>query len=210
MVRCALNAVLDDVNLKNIDTSRVQCMREVGKSVLESVTVGERELVAFDAFSEEILVVLQSVTQVSLSNNAIKREKLWSRFHQACILQLPQVWKQLLSSLQVECSDDILQQSTNRKLFEMMLPSEFSGPTMQLHHNESNIQLSSDELNALQYACGYVPRALLRRYEKQTGPKFNQFVECLGEMAVDSSESEFLSYPKMDRESEPWWAVSTE
>ena len=42
MVRCALNAVLD-VNLKNIDTSRVQCMREVGKSVLESVTVGERD-----------------------------------------------------------------------------------------------------------------------------------------------------------------------
>ena len=58
MVRCTLNAVLD-VNLKNIDTSRVQCMREVGKSILESVTVGERELVAFDVFSEEILVVLR-------------------------------------------------------------------------------------------------------------------------------------------------------
>ena len=32
-------------------------MREVGKSVIESVTVGGRELVAFDAFPEEILVV---------------------------------------------------------------------------------------------------------------------------------------------------------
>ena len=31
---------------------------EVGKSVLGSVKGGERELVAFDAFSEEILVVL--------------------------------------------------------------------------------------------------------------------------------------------------------
>ena len=31
-------------------------MREVGKSVLESVTVGERELVAFDAFMEEIYI----------------------------------------------------------------------------------------------------------------------------------------------------------
>ena len=71
----------------------------------------------------------------------------------------------------------------------MVLPSEFSGPTIQPHYNESDIQLSSDELNALQYACGYVPRALLRRYEKQTGTKFNQFVECVGEMAVDSGES---------------------
>ena len=86
MVRCALSAVLDDVNLKNIDTSRVQCMREVGKSILESVTVGERKLFVFNAFSEEVLVVLRSVTEVSLSNTAIKREKLWSRFHQACIL----------------------------------------------------------------------------------------------------------------------------
>ena len=34
-------------------------MREVGKSVFESVRVGERELVVFDAFSGEILVVLR-------------------------------------------------------------------------------------------------------------------------------------------------------
>ena len=86
MVRCTLNTVLDDVNLKNIDTSRVQCMMEVGMSVLESVTVDERELVAFDAFLEEILRVLCSITQVSLSNTAIKRGKLRSRFHQVCII----------------------------------------------------------------------------------------------------------------------------
>ena len=119
MVRCALKEVLNDLNLNDIDTSRVQCLREPGKSVLESVTAGERELVAFDAFSEDVLVILRSVTQVSISNTAIKRERLWSGFHQVCILQLPQVWKQLLSLLQVECSDNILQQSKNRKLFEI-------------------------------------------------------------------------------------------
>ena len=70
MVRCALNAVLD-VNLKNIDTSRVQCMREVGKSVLESVTVGKRELVAFDAFSEEIVVLRRQSCYSTLSPNYI-------------------------------------------------------------------------------------------------------------------------------------------
>ena len=52
--------------LKNINTSRVQCIREVGKSVLESVTVGERELVGFDAFSEEILVVLRRQSSTAL------------------------------------------------------------------------------------------------------------------------------------------------
>ena len=47
MVRCTLNAVLDDVNLKDIDTSRVQCLRELAKSVLKNVPAGKRELVAF-------------------------------------------------------------------------------------------------------------------------------------------------------------------
>ena len=29
IARCALNAVLDDVNLKDIDTSRVQCLSKL-------------------------------------------------------------------------------------------------------------------------------------------------------------------------------------
>ena len=89
------------------------------------------------------------------------------------------MWKQLLSSLHIECSNNILQQSTNRKLFEMVLPPEFFVPTMQPHYNESDIQLSSDELNTV-----------------QTGPKFNQFVQCLGEMAVDIAKSDFFSYTR--------------
>ena len=79
----------------------------------------------------------------------------------------------------------------------MVLPSHFPCKTVQPTQNaRSENSLSADELNAMQYACGYVPRALLRKYEKRTGSKFNRFVECLGEMAVDGAESEFLMYTK--------------
>ena len=74
----------------------------------------------------------------------------------------------------------------------MLLPSEFSVPAMQHHSCVSDINLSNDELNARQYACGYVSYTLLRMYEKRTEHK--HFVECLGEMAVQSDESECLAY----------------
>lgn len=67
---------------------------------------------------------------------------------------------------------------------------------MQHHSCVSDINLSNDELNARQYACGYVFYTPLRVYEKKTEHKHNQFVECLGEMAVQSDESEFLAYTK--------------
>ena len=60
-------------------------------------------------------------------------------------------------------------------------------------------ELTKDELNSMQYACGYVPHQLLKKYEKRNGTKYSQFVECLGNMAVVSEESsrDLLSYTKL-------------
>ena len=54
-------------------------------------------------------------------------------------------------------------------------------------------------MNALRYACRYVPHALLKRYEKRAGSKYDGFIEWLGSMAVqgDSASEDFLSYTRM-------------
>ena len=52
IVRCAPNAVLDDVNFKGHRYFKCTMSERAGKSVLQNVTVGGRELVTFDAFSE--------------------------------------------------------------------------------------------------------------------------------------------------------------
>jgi coiled-coil and C2 domain-containing protein 1 len=58
--------------------------------------------------------------------------------------------------------------------------------------------MTEDELNALQYAAGYVPHALLKKYEKRSGEKYAAFTECLGDMAVGSEDtSDFLEYTKV-------------
>lgn len=45
-------------------------------------------------------------------------------------------------------------------------------------------EFTQHELNAMRYACGYVPHCLLKRYETSFNEKHQQFVECLENMAV--------------------------
>ena len=56
------------------------------------------------------------------------------------------------------------------------------------------VVLTPDELNAMQYACGYVPHKLLKKYEMRRGQKAKCFVECLGNMAVVSDDSHDTSF----------------
>ena len=112
---------------------------------------------------------------------------------------MPGVWEKFLSSLSVEYAEDLLQQSINQQLFEMLLPSQFAQVLPHASASERNDEIfSKDEVNALRYACGYVPRCLLHRYEKYDGDKYMTFVKCLGEMAVECEGTvhDFLSYTR--------------
>ena len=58
------------------------------------------------------------------------------------------------------------------------------------HSSESvatpvELHVTSDELNAMRYACGYVPCSLLKKYETKGGDIYSQYVQCLGHMAVE-------------------------
>jgi len=82
-------------------------------------------------------------------------------------------------------------------VFEVLLVEHFThSPSGGEHDAAEDPSLSKDELNVMRYAGGYVPHSLLKRYEKKTGRKHDQFIECLGDMAVESEHSDFLSYTK--------------
>ena len=50
------------------------------------------------------------------------------------------------------------------------------------------VELTSDELNAMWYACGYVPRSLLKIYETKCGDMYSQYFQYLGDMAVEGDD----------------------
>ena len=56
--------------------------------------------------------------------------------------------------------------------------------------------LQVEEENALRYASGYVTMKLCKKFEKSSGDKAAQFMECLTHMANMGDDSSFYQYTK--------------
>ena len=194
-MKSAIKTVLDENELQ-LSSLRRDNLKRGGKRILELIG-GEVEQLFID-FSTRLATAIRSTFRSSTTyrSSATKREKLWSAFHQLRFSKLPTLWKDFLSSIEVDYDDQLLQQSVNQKLFEKILPEHFPSAADPSPRDEE--PLSKDERNALQHACGYIPHALLKRYEKRTGCKFDKFIECLGDMAVRSecNSENLLDYTK--------------
>ena len=46
----------------------------------------------------------------------------------------------------------------------------------------------------MRYACGYVPHALLKKYETKCGDRCSDYVQCLGDMAIEGEGDDVLTY----------------
>ncbi len=71
----------------------------------------------------------------------------------------------------------------------MLLTKHFSQITTEkiaTENTTSNVDtvLTTNELNVLQYVGGFIPYVLLKKF-KPDSTKYQQYIECLGEMAVD-------------------------
>ena len=198
LVRCAILAVVEEQELL-VTSARMDCVRTVAKSILERASSGEAEMTAFDAFALDLTACLRRIleTESAYRSAAARREKMWIAFHQVRLTEMPRIWEKYITSLNIQ-PDHFLQQSANQKLFEMLLSSHLYTPQSgSSQHAQPTISsdtvFSKDELNALQYACGYVPHALLKGYEKRCGEKFDQ---CLSDMAVASEHDDYLQYTR--------------
>lgn len=58
------------------------------------------------------------------------------------------------------------------------------------------VELSRDELNAMRYACGYVPRSPLKKYKSKSGAAYSQYVRCLGDVAVKEEGGDLFTYTR--------------
>ena len=149
--------------------------------------------------SSELTAVLRDTlhTSATYRSPAAERAALWQLFHQVRLSKLPELCDSFLSVIKTQADDQLLQQSVNQKLFGKLLPRQCSLSSSLEHGGVQDSPLSKDELNALQYTCGYVPHALLKRYEKRSDRKCDEFIECLGEMAVQSESAiDILDYTK--------------
>ena len=67
-----------------------------------------------------------------------------------------------------DMSDPLLPQSVNEQLFEMLLRNHFAQFETPVSQRASTKPcMKKDELNVLQYAYGYIPHTLLKKYGKK-------------------------------------------
>ena len=205
LVRCAFDSLMEGDD-HAVDSSRIISARAFGRHILQKTFENEMAMAVFDAFCDELTACLRGIVEPNATYRscAAKREKLWIAFHQIRISTIPKIWEKFLSSQGISQVDHFFLQSVTQKLFEMLLLREFSVAVAADMSNSSSafgrkddLSLSEDELSVLRYACGYVPHHLLKKFQKKSGKKYNEYNQCLGQMAVSSdSDEDFLAYTK--------------
>ena len=118
-------------------------------------------------------------------------ENFWQAFHGLRVSKLVDLWKQFLVSIGADL-DPLVQQYVNQKMYEDLIKSLSSvRPSATAATKPS---LTPDEENIVRYASGYVPMALIKRFETHVTERSTSFVECLSAMAVDGEGTTFLEY----------------
>ena len=213
----AIEAVIYDPCLQ-VKSTKVEKLQALGRCILRvfnAASASEAEEVesraAVSLFSSALYKTLDHLisTQMSKCNSLpATRTKLWAQFHHECNTSLPMIWDQKFpSSIIAEPCSILFQQSVNEKLFEILLPEKLSTSGSGVEANAAAVvsaasgeaSMSPDELNVLRYACGFVPFKLLKSFEKKdsTATKYDRFIHCLGDMAVDSDEDgDLISYTR--------------
>ena len=120
-------------------------------------------------------------------------------FHQVRMTTLPKHWDNLFHGLKFgePREREFLVQCVNQELFQQIMAVETQSNSQRKATEQQDIP--PNELNAMQYACGFVPFKLIRKYEKNTGKKVENFLECLRNMAVVSNDHDpdLLSYTRL-------------
>jgi len=204
LLRSSIVTVIDKIPSRSGRSQQFQVRLQ---ELLTKIVRGEKEVEAFDNFSERIVAYLRSrideVTQ-GLTSVSSKRTKIWSDFHQIRLDKtglLHREWKMLLDNLNENgadlANDALLQQSIFNEIYSLLVGEYFSFKLHTVNSNEDKAVppvFTEDEMNAMRYACGYVPHALLKKYEKKCGEKYSNFVQCLGDMAIEGEGSDVLTY----------------
>lgn len=143
------------------------------------------------SFCCELVAVLNRALKfVGKVKPTLARERAITIFQRLTGEELPLVWQCLSKKLKLPEINTHQQQSVNRRLFDQLLvkqlaPVEDQGPRLTV----KRAHLTCEEDNAVRYAAGYVAMKLLKKYKKLTTTTAANYVECLSNMTMVTSET---------------------
>ena len=175
LVRSALSYILtDDPTFAGTSKRCQKCLEQV-TTLLDRITE-DKYCDLFHDFSSQLLIHLQSLLQKGSST--VKREELWSIFHQKRTNGITRIWKTFLQSIQLDL-DPLVYQSVTQLLYKDNIRTQFASGHTATTKKSACISLTHEEECIIRYAAGYVPFALLKKYEKSSLGSAVQCIECL-------------------------------
>ena len=197
-----LKAIENAMKKTPSEAPRASKARQYGQAILDKIQ-GERGSKLFDKFCLELVSYFRSqISSVTTryKANTSKRQKLWSTFH---VLRtkdqtLSSLWKNFVSELDISTDDHLFEQTMYQEVFEYCMQEYFTDCSSRNPTEHKDVNLTADELNVVRYVGGYVARSVLRKYEKKMGENevYSQFIDCLGEMAVEGEGDDVLTYTR--------------
>ncbi len=199
IVSAAICSFIEDKNL-----GEIQCpLAMEAKSYAEEVMLKSKaEKRVFDDFCQNIATQFKSVISStdSILIMSTKKTKCWSLFHELRTQSIPQMWSELHKSMSLT-GNHLAIQSVSQELFEKLMLTYFCGALGGSGYGSglgTAVNFTSDELNIMRYASGFVPYKLMTQYWHCKEEKARKFVRCLENMAVmcDNPQSTLLEYTK--------------
>ena len=181
----------EDFNLPSVPCNKLQAF---GKRLLVRMEPVENSI-AVACFVVKLFkvfdIVLHEASKAKLCHE--QRKKAWSKFHSLRCGEIKELWKSLLTTLEISDTNSLLLRSVTQNLFEVKLKEMF--PSKDRTATNITDKITENEKNVM-YTCGYIPVSLINRYEKREDLKSSVFVQCLLTMAIGSFEDSFYDYAK--------------
>ena len=116
-----------------------------------------------------------------------RREKMWGQYQKLRISDMfKREWQDLLEKATSTPCCPIFYQYVTDFVFREMIKQQY--PIERVRNTESEVFLTTDEMNALRYAAGYVPRALRGKLRKSANPLKDELTLCLLDLLDDGDE----------------------
>ena len=122
---------------------------------------------------------------------------MWSKFHQLrTSTSFKKLWENFLKiSLMDDNNNPIMYQHISTLVFKELIKEKFPAPPLPDTHSSGPQCLTYEEKNALNYAAGYIPRALHKQLEHSKHQLKEELILCLHELTEDDG---------IDDESQDW------
>ena len=184
-----LEAVLGDKSFQVESPIAADVLRvgeRVNKWLNESCNLPEAE-----QFANSVVCQLQRCIPASGRFKVVqaRRECMWSSYHQLrCSSGYASAWQSFLTEAVGETGHPIFWQSVGDGIFKSLIKTTF--PIIRREAPaERTPTITRQEMNALRYAAGYVPRALCKKLKKSANPLKDQLLLCLLDLLDEGDES---------------------